>query len=82
MLKTYNINMLLFIKEQIKTLIAQEGIKLKDLAGIITERTGKKCSPNSLSQKLRRETLTYNETLMIADFLNYDITFVKRKDKE
>lgn len=70
--------MKLFVKEQIKTLLAQEGIKIKELAAIIEEKTGKKCSANSLSQKLGRETLTYNETLMIADLLDYDIAFIKR----
>lgn len=65
------------VKEQIKTLLAQEGIKLKELAVMISERTGKNCSANSLSQKLSRETLTYNETLMIAELLGYKIKFVK-----
>lgn len=70
--------MKLFVKEQIKTLLAQEGLKIKELAFIIEEKTGKKCSANSLSQKLSRETLTYNETIVIADLLGYDIVFIKR----
>lgn len=70
--------MKLFVKEQIKTLLAQEGLKIKELAFIIEEKTGKKCSANSLSQKLSRETLTYNETIVIADLLGYDIAFIKR----
>ena len=70
--------MKLFVKEQITTLLAQEGLKIKELAFIIEEKTGKKCSANSLSQKLSRETLTYNETIVIADLLGYDIVFIKR----
>ena len=69
--------MRLQIKEQIKTLLAQEGIKLKDLAEMISNKTGETCSANSLSQKLRRGTWSYNETLMIADLLGYKITFTK-----
>lgn len=69
--------MKLYVKEQIKTLLAQEGLKIKDLAAIIETKTGKRCSANSLSQKLGRETLTYNETLMIAELLGYKIKFVK-----
>ncbi len=65
-------------KEQIKTLLAQENIKLKDLAQILEEKTNKKCSPNALTQKLRRGTLTYNETLLIADILGYNIIFEKK----
>ena len=71
--------MKLLIKEQIKTLLAQEGIKLKELAEMISERTGENCSSNSLSQKLRRGTLSYNETLMIAELLGYDIIFQKKE---
>lgn len=69
--------MKLFVKEQIKTLLAQEGIKLKELAMMIETKTGKKCSANSLSQKLSRETLTYNEVVLIADLLNYEIKYEK-----
>lgn len=69
--------MKLFVKEQIKTLLAQEGIKLKELAEMIEKGTGKKCSPNSLSQKLSRETMTYNEAITIAELLGYKIKFEK-----
>ena len=34
--------MQLFIREQIKVLLAQECLKLKELAEMITEKTGKK----------------------------------------
>ena len=70
--------MKLQVREQIKTLLAQEGVKLKELAAMITENTGKKCMPDSLSQKLRRGSLTYNETLMIAELLDYEIAFIKK----
>lgn len=69
--------MVLLIREQIKTLLAQEGILLKDLAVMISEKTGKKCAPNVLSRKLSRGTLSYNDALMIAELLGYKIKFVK-----
>ncbi len=69
--------MKLLVKEQIKTLLAQEGLMLKELALMISEHTGKQCTPDSLSQKLRRGSLTYNETLMIAELLGYEISFNK-----
>lgn len=56
-------------KEQIKTLLAQKGLKLKDLA----EKLG--CTPNSLTQRLGRGSITYNEMLIIADILGYKIHF-------
>lgn len=75
---TYNKSMKLLVKEQIKTLLAQEGIMLKELAAMISEHTGSQCTPDSLSQKLRRGSLTYNDTLMIAELLGYEISFNKK----
>lgn len=72
--------MKLLVREQIKTLLAQEGVMLKELAAMITEKTGKNCSPNVLSRKLSRGTLSYNETLMVAELLGYKIKFVKESD--
>lgn len=69
--------MKLQVKEQIKTLLAQEDVKLKELAKMISEKTGVSYSPDSISHKLRRGTLTYNETLLIAEILGYKIKFVK-----
>lgn len=73
--------MKLLIREQIKTLLAQEGIMLKELAAMISEKTGKNCAPNVLSRKLTRGTLSYNDTLMIAELLGYKIYF-KKNDEE
>ena len=72
--------MKLQVKEQIKTLLAQEDLKLNELAELITNKTGQKCSPDSLSHKLRRGSLTYNETLIIAELLGYEIAFLKKKE--
>ena len=48
---------------------------------MISEQIGKNCAPNVLSRKLSRGTLSYNETLMIAELLGYDIAFIKKKDE-
>ena len=69
--------MKLLVKEQIKTLLAQEGIKLKELAKMIEYKMGKKCAPNALSQKLGRGTMTYNEVINIAELLGYQVKFEK-----
>lgn len=76
----YNIRMNLLAREQIKSLLAQESVKLKDLAILLSERTGKNCAPNVLSRKLSKGTLSYNEAVMIADLLSYEISFNKIKD--
>ncbi len=62
-------------KIQIKTLLAQRAVKLKDLAQLLTERTGKPYTPNGLTHKLSRGSITYNEVLQIADILGYKIRF-------
>lgn len=76
-LNIYNFSMDLLAREQIKILLAQEKLNQKELAAMITEKTGKICLPNSLSQKMRRGTLSYNEMLTIAKILGYKIEFKK-----
>lgn len=69
--------MQMLVREQVKTLLAQEGIKMKDLAKKMEEISGRTYSLQNLSHRLRRGTLTYNEMLLIADILGYEISFKK-----
>lgn len=69
--------MKLKVKEQIKVLLSQEGIKQKDLAAILSKKTGHFYSATNLSQKLGRGSLTYNEFLEIADISGYEIKLEK-----
>ena len=69
--------MKLKVKEQIKVLLSQEGIKQKDLAAILSQKTGHFYSATNLSQKLGRGLLTYNEFVEIADILGYEIKLEK-----
>ena len=70
--------MQMLVREQVKTLLAQEGIKMKDLAIKMEEISGRTYSLQNLSHRLRRGTLTYNEMLLIADNLGYEISFNKQ----
>lgn len=70
--------MQMLVREQVKTLLAQEGIKMKDLAMKMEEISGRTYSLQNLSHRLRRGTLTYNEMLLIADILGYEISFNKQ----
>ncbi len=67
------------IRDIVKILLTKEGYKQKELVQLMTEKTGKKHTPDGLSRKLVRETITYKEVDLIADVLDYDIEFVKRK---
>lgn len=71
--------MKLFLKEQLKVLLAQEGLKIKELAELISEQKGSKYSAAALSQKINRGTMTYNEAINIADILGYEIKFEKKE---
>ena len=65
-------------KHQVKVLLTYEGVKLKDLALMLTEKTGKKYNPGGLSHKINRGRLTYDEMLEVAEILGYEINFSKK----
>lgn len=69
----YNYFMNLQAREQIKVLLVQKGLSLTELAKILTEKTDKKYTLSSLSQKLSRGTVTYNEMLVILNVLGCKI---------
>jgi len=71
--------MRLNVKEQVKALLAQEGITQKDLVTMLNH-DDEKYSTASLSQRLGRGTITYNEVMKIAEILGYDVQFVKENN--
>lgn len=67
-------------KELIKFLLTREGITQLKLTQLLTERLGKKITPDGFSRKLSRATISYDEVVKIADILGYCIR-VDKKDK-
>lgn len=67
--------MIITAREQVKSLLAIRGITLTKLAKIITERSGKICTPSALSNKLGRGTITYNEVMNIAEILGFKVYY-------
>lgn len=63
-------------REQVKTLLAQKGIKLKDLAQELSIKTGKSYSLSGISHRLSYGSVTYNEILLICEILGYKIEFI------
>ena len=63
-------------REQIKLLLSLRKTTLTELARYLTEETGKKYTPASLSAKMIRGTLSYNEMLKICEILDYKIDIV------
>ena len=72
--------MKLYAKEIIKLLIQKEELTQKALVKILTQETGKKYTPDGFSRKINRGTISYNEVVMIADILGYDINFERREN--
>ena len=66
------------VKKQIKILLLQEDLMLKELANEMSEKLKKNYSPSSLSHKISRNSITYSEMVCIAEILGYDIKFVKK----
>lgn len=67
----------LFAREQVKVLLAQEVITLKELASALSKELGKKYTPDNLSHKLRSGSIPYNEMIIISKILGYKIKFEK-----
>lgn len=68
-------------REQIKTLLSQKGIKQIDLARKMAEMTGKTYNSKSFSRKLCNSSISYEEMLLIAEILGYDIQFVNNNNE-
>ncbi len=65
------------IRNDIKYFMAREAVTFKQLASLMTEKTGKKYTINSISGKLIRESITLKEALQILDILGYHIEVKK-----
>ncbi len=69
--------MKMFVREQVKALLAQEGVKMKDLVVELEKVSGRNYSLQSFSHRLSRGSISYNEVLYIAQILGYEIKFNK-----
>lgn len=69
------------IINDLKKVLLDVNISLTELAEALGKRLGKYYSMNNLSNKLRNETITHREMLVIADILGYDLKFERREKK-
>ena len=65
------------VREVVKQLLAKEAKTMTWLASKMSEMTNKKYTMKSISDKLARRTLQYEEVLVILKALNYEIEFRK-----
>lgn len=69
------------IINELKKILLDVNVNLTELAQSLGKRLNKPYSMQNLSNKLRNETITHREMLIIADILGYDIKFVRREEK-
>lgn len=65
-------------KNKIKAFLTLNDTYIKDIAVLMTEKSGKTYTADSLSGKIRRESLTFKEAELMADILGYSVEFVKK----
>ena len=66
-------------KQEVKTIIAREGLTVEKLAKLLTEKTGKRYTQQSLQHKISLSSLRYDEVELIAEIFNYKIYIEKCK---
>ena len=64
----------------IKLLLIKRGMTITELAKRLTELTGKKYSRESLSHRISRSSIRYDEMELIAKILDFEIEFKNKKD--
>lgn len=65
------------VKEEVKTLFAREAFTMTKLAVEMTKISGRKYTMKSISDKLARKTLKYEEFILILNILKYKIELKK-----
>ena len=71
---------LVAVREDVKQLLARENRTITWLAEEMTKLSNKKYTLKSISDKLARKTLQYEEFILILKILNYEMKFKKIKE--
>ena len=66
------------IINELKKILLDVNVSLTELAQALEKRLNKPYSMQNLSNKLRNETISHREMLIIADILGYDLKFVRK----
>lgn len=64
---------------EIKMLTAEKGVTLTYLAQYLSDRLNKKYPLDTLSKKLRYDTIKYSEVKLIAEALNMELKFIEKE---
>ena len=66
---------------ELKKVLLDVNVSLSELALSLGKRLSKPYSMQNLSNKLRNETITHREMLIIADILGYELKFVRKNEQ-
>ena len=66
------------IINELKKILLDVDVSLTELAAALEKRLNKPYSMQNLSNKLRNETITHKEMLIIADILGYKLEFIRK----
>lgn len=66
------------IVNELKKILLDVNVSMTELAQALEKRLNKPYSMQNLSNKLRNETISHREMLIIADILGYDLKFVRK----
>ena len=67
------------VRNEIKAYIVRRGMTMNDVVTMLADEYGWSASVSNLSDKLRRGSLRYREAIELADVLDYDIIWQKRR---
>lgn len=65
------------VRNELKYILGKEAVTLSKMAELMTEKTGKKYTVNTLSGKLIRKSITLEETSILLEILGYHVEFIK-----
>ena len=68
------------IINDLKKVLLDVNVSLTELSQALAKRLDKPYSMQNFSNKLRKETITHREMIIIADILGYELKFVPKKD--
>ncbi len=66
------------ISETIRILLVKEKMTLTELARLATSMGGREYTVGDLSQKLRKNTLRYDEAEFLLNAMGYNISIIKK----
>ena len=67
-------------RNEIKSYIVRTGMTMTEVVELLADEHGWSSSVPNLSGKLRRGSLRYTEAVELADVLDYDLVWQKRRE--